>query len=91
MILRTAFHRLMFAASVAAQEPTVTWTTPIKDGLYLLKGRGGTVVASTGGDGVPMVDDDFEQLPAGLPGRAQGTGCGRRALCRQHLRHTATA
>ena len=56
------------AASVAAalatsalaeeQAPTVA-VTPIKDGLYLLKGRGGNVVASLGDDGVLLVDDDY--------------------------------
>ncbi len=40
------------------QEPSVS-TTPIKDGLFLLQGRGGNVVASLGDDGVLLVDDDY--------------------------------
>jgi glyoxylase-like metal-dependent hydrolase (beta-lactamase superfamily II) len=52
---------LLCAATAYAQdEPTVT-VTPIKDGLYLLQGRGGNVVASTGDDGVLLVDDDYSQ------------------------------
>lgn len=34
-------------------------TTPIADGLYLLQGRGGNVVASVGDDGVLLIDDDY--------------------------------
>lgn len=41
-----------------AQPPSVT-STAIKDGLYLLKGRGGNVLASVGDDGVLLVDDDY--------------------------------
>lgn len=46
---------------VQAQEnpdPQVT-VTPIKGPLYLLKGRGGNVVASVGEDGILLVDSDY--------------------------------
>jgi cyclase len=36
--------------------------TPIRDGLYLLTGRGGNIVASTGDDGVFLVDDQYAPL-----------------------------
>ena len=51
---------LIFSATVYAQDLTVS-TTAIKDGLYLLQGRGGNVLASVGEDGVLMVDDDYAQ------------------------------
>jgi glyoxylase-like metal-dependent hydrolase (beta-lactamase superfamily II) len=55
---------LMATATLYAQETaeqlSVT-TTPLKDNLYLLKGRGGNVVASVGEDGVMIVDDDYPQ------------------------------
>jgi glyoxylase-like metal-dependent hydrolase (beta-lactamase superfamily II) len=47
-------------AASAAEPPSVT-TTRIKPALYLLQGRGGNVVASVGGDGVLLVDDDYSQ------------------------------
>ena len=42
----------------AAPELTVT-VTPIKANLYLLKGKGGNVVASVGDDGILIIDDDY--------------------------------
>jgi cyclase len=36
--------------------------TPIRDGLYLLTGRGGNIVASVGDDGVFLVDDQYAPL-----------------------------
>jgi cyclase len=36
--------------------------TPIRDGLYLLTGRGGNIVASAGDDGVFLVDDQYAPL-----------------------------
>lgn len=41
--------------------------TPIRDGLYLITGRGGNIVASTGEDGTFLVDDQY----APLTGRIQ--------------------
>ncbi len=46
------------AATVLAESPSVT-TTTIKDGLYLLQGRGGNVMASVGDDGVLLIDSDY--------------------------------
>ena len=47
-------------AGLAAEEPdTSVAVTPITDSLYLLQGSGGNVVASVGGDGVLLVDDDY--------------------------------
>jgi glyoxylase-like metal-dependent hydrolase (beta-lactamase superfamily II) len=36
--------------------------TPIRDGLYLLTGRGGNIMASVGDDGVFLVDDQYAPL-----------------------------
>jgi glyoxylase-like metal-dependent hydrolase (beta-lactamase superfamily II) len=36
--------------------------TPIRDGLYLLTGRGGNIVASVGDEGVFLVDDQYAPL-----------------------------
>jgi cyclase len=36
--------------------------TPIRDGLYLVTGRGGNIVASTGRDGTFLVDDQYAPL-----------------------------
>jgi cyclase len=36
--------------------------TPIRDGLYLLTGRGGNIVASAGDEGVFLVDDQYAPL-----------------------------
>jgi cyclase len=36
--------------------------TPIRDGLYLVTGRGGNIVASTGEDGTVLVDDQYAPL-----------------------------
>jgi cyclase len=41
--------------------------TPIRGGLFLVTGRGGNIVASTGGDGTFLVDDQY----APLTGRIQ--------------------
>ncbi len=64
MILRTLILlALALSTQVRAQsdeEPTVS-VTPIKDGLFLLQGRGGNVVASEGEDGMLLVDDDYPQ------------------------------
>jgi cyclase len=45
-------------AEPKAPEPTVK-VTPIKANLYLLKGKGGNVVASVGDDGILIIDDDY--------------------------------
>lgn len=42
------------------ERPTVT-VRPLLGPLYLLQGRGGNVVASVGGDGVLLVDDDYAE------------------------------
>ena len=52
------------SAAVHAQdaaEPLSVTSTPLKGNLFLLKGRGGNVVASVGEDGVMIVDDDYPQ------------------------------
>ena len=52
------------ATALPAQTPdTVTIrTTPVAGGVYLLQGSGGNIAASTGPDGVIMVDDDYAPL-----------------------------
>jgi glyoxylase-like metal-dependent hydrolase (beta-lactamase superfamily II) len=52
------FGCLILGSTAFAQAPSVE-TKPIRDGIYLLKGRGGNVVASVGADGVLLVDSDF--------------------------------
>lgn len=60
MIFRTLILLLVAATAHGQDAPTVT-TTPIKDGLYLLQGRGGNVVASIGADGALLIDSDYPQ------------------------------
>ena len=61
MMLRiTCLLALLAAAGSAAAQPPTVETIPIRDGLYLLQGRGGNVLASVGGDGVLLVDSDYE-------------------------------
>ena len=50
--------------TLQAQTPdTITIrTTPVAGGVYLLQGSGGNIAASTGPDGVIMVDDDYAPL-----------------------------
>tara|TARA_R110001592_G_scaffold363396_1_gene687581 strand:- start:4996 stop:5898 length:903 start_codon:yes stop_codon:yes gene_type:complete len=58
-VLLGAILLLLPLASVAdTPEPTVK-ITPIKANLYLLKGKGGNVVASVGDDGILIIDDDY--------------------------------
>lgn len=49
---------LLLGSAAFAQPPSVE-TQEIGDGLYLLKGRGGNVLASVGADGVLLVDSDY--------------------------------
>lgn len=68
MYLRAVCLALSVAVTSLAQgqdsPPSVT-TTDLGDGLYLLQGRGGNVVASIGADGVLLVDNDYaEYQPA---------------------------
>ncbi|KAA1188822.1 MBL fold metallo-hydrolase [Pseudohalioglobus sediminis] len=53
---------LVAGAAVAkeASSPSVN-VTPIKGPLYMLKGRGGNVVASVGNDGVLLIDSDYAE------------------------------
>ncbi len=53
---------LSFASSqLLAQTPTVN-VTAMTDTLYLMQGRGGNVLASVGGDGVLLIDNDYGDL-----------------------------
>ncbi len=51
------------AAAKEATSPSVN-VTPIKGPLYMLKGRGGNVVASVGNDGVLLIDSDYAEYAA---------------------------
>ena len=53
---------LVAGAAVAkeASSPSVN-VTPIKGPLYMLKGRGGNVLASVGNDGVLLIDSDYAE------------------------------
>lgn len=56
---------LGLAANAAAQQDlsdVVIEAKPIRDGLYLVTGRGGNIVASTGADGTFLVDDQYAPL-----------------------------
>jgi glyoxylase-like metal-dependent hydrolase (beta-lactamase superfamily II) len=65
--LHSAFLGLLFAASAStgAQED---WdsvqieTVSLRDGLYMLVGRGGNIGLSVGGDGTFLVDDQYAPL-----------------------------
>ena len=48
--------------ALSAEEAPSVAAYPIVDTLFLLKGRGGNVVASVGDDGVLLVDDDYAEL-----------------------------
>ena len=52
------------ATALPAQTPDTVniRTTPVAGGVYLLQGSGGNIAASTGPDGVIMVDDDSAPL-----------------------------
>lgn len=64
--LLAAGGALMPAAPVAAQDFSKVQivTTPLRDGLHLLTGAGGNMVASTGPDGTFLVDDQYAPLSA---------------------------
>jgi cyclase len=57
---------LLFAATAATAQQDFSdvevVATPIRDGLYLVTGRGGNIVASTGEDGTFLVDDQYAPL-----------------------------
>jgi cyclase len=56
---------LALAAPVAAPQDfsgVEVVATPIRDNLYLITGRGGNIVASTGDDGTFLVDDQYAPL-----------------------------
>ncbi|MEO8633685.1 MAG: MBL fold metallo-hydrolase [Gemmatimonadales bacterium] len=60
----TALTTLAPLVALPAQTPdTVTIrTTPVAGGVYLLQGQGGNIAASTGADGVILIDDDYAPL-----------------------------
>ena len=63
--LVSLFALLLLALPAAAQQDFSDVTieaTPLRDGLYLLTGRGGNMVASVGDDGVFLVDDQYAPL-----------------------------
>lgn len=47
-------------AQAESDTPTVA-ITPLQGSLYLLRGRGGNVVASVGDDGILIIDDDYPE------------------------------
>ena len=66
----------LFAATVTAATPSVT-TTAIRDGLYLLQGRGGNVMASVGADGVLLIDSDYANYTAAYQQALTALGDGK--------------
>lgn len=53
---------ILLAQSALAAEPVTLSSSEIADGLYLLQGKGGNVLASVGDDGVLLIDDDYADL-----------------------------
>lgn len=56
---------LLLAPAVQAQQDfsqVEIQATPIREGLYLLTGRGGNIVTSVGADGIFLVDDQYAPL-----------------------------
>lgn len=69
-LLTLGFLLFTLAGGVAAQQDfsdVEIVAAPIRDGLYLVTGRGGNIVASTGANGTFLVDDQY----APLTGRIQ--------------------
>jgi glyoxylase-like metal-dependent hydrolase (beta-lactamase superfamily II) len=59
-LLGTAMLLTSLTGPAQAESPELTVkVTPIKANLYLLKGKGGNVVASIGDDGILIIDDDY--------------------------------
>ncbi len=58
----------LVATTLPAQTPDTASirTTPVAGGVYLLQGGGGNIAASTGPDGVIMVDDEYAPLTTRL-------------------------
>lgn len=66
-LLTFALVLLACAGAVSAQQDfsdVEVAATPIRNGLYLLTGRGGNIVASAGEDGTFLVDDQYAPLTA---------------------------
>jgi cyclase len=53
---------LLIANLVQAADQPVVSSQEIAEGLYLLQGRGGNVLASMGSDGLLLIDDDYAEL-----------------------------
>ncbi|MFU8822577.1 MAG: MBL fold metallo-hydrolase [Gammaproteobacteria bacterium] len=63
MILIFALLGISCAANAQQDfSDVVVEATPIRDGLYLVTGRGGNIVASSGDDGLFLVDDQYAPL-----------------------------
>lgn len=67
--MRTAPVLALLAAAFAipawsqpASDEVAITRTPLRNGLYLLQGDGGNMVASVGSDGVFLVDDQFAEV-----------------------------
>lgn len=52
---------LIFPATQLVAEVQIFSTKPIKNQLHLLQAKGGNIVASLGGDGLLIVDDDYAE------------------------------
>ena len=62
VLLGTAMLLIPFSGMAETEAPELNVkVTPIKANLYLLKGRGGNVVASVGDDGILIIDDDYAE------------------------------
>lgn len=53
---------LLPLATLAQWDEVTIKTTPLRDSIYLLEGRGGNILASIGPDGVFMIDAQFAPL-----------------------------
>jgi len=69
---------LVLATAAPAQEEDFSKveikTTRLADGLYLLRGAGGNMVAAVGADGMLLVDDEFAPLADKIRAALEGVG-----------------
>ncbi len=73
LVLVTGLVSVLFAAASQAEKAGVSVAvTELRGPLHLLQAEGGNVVASVGGDGVLLVDDDYATNAAALEKAVSG-------------------
>jgi len=67
VLLAGLLATLALGTTLAQESTPVEFTlTPVAEGLYMLKGRGGNIGLSVGADGVFMIDDQYAPLTDGI-------------------------